>query len=714
MDTRTRVSRVWTTTRGQSGRRALVIVLVLAALAGLIWFAIHLAETSKQTGPGAGPGGGPGGFGGFGGFGGGRRRPSTTVGVATAQTADIPITLEALGTVTPAATVTVVPQVSGVITQILFKEGQVVKKGEALAEIDPRPLREQLLSAQGNQTRDEAQLANARILLQRDQTLLAQDSIARQDVDTQAALVKQLEGTVMTDKAAVGIARLNLGYSRVVAPVSGRIGLRQIDLGNFIGAGGAAGIAVITEVTPIDVSFTVPQDSVPQVDAQARANKLPVTVLDRTKTVTLDQGVFSTLDNQVDPTTGTVKAKARFQNAKGQLFPSQFVNVKVDLQTLRNVVVVPVTAVRTGPDGDFVWGLKPDKTVTKVMVQRGPGTATQTSIIRGLNPGARVITEGGDRLTEGARVQLPGDRTGPPPQCQADIQKLCKGKQGPDMFRCMRENQSKFSPQCTAAMAAMRSGRGGGGGGGGGYSGGGGYGGGGQGGGGQAYGQAGGGNFGGGQGGGGGGFGGGQGGGGFQPSPEMQAAREAMHKACDPDMKKLCPGQEGREAFMCLRDNQAKSSKACQDALAKMPRPGGGGGSGFGGGSGGGGPGGGQGGGNFGPPAGGGGGSGRGPGGGGTFGPPGGGNFGGGGQGGGGGGGFQPSPEMQAAREAMQKACAADMGKLCAGKEGREAFMCLRENDDKLSGGCKAARDKMRAMRPPGSGGGGGGGGPGR
>src|SRR5438045_2119383 len=155
----------------------------------------------------------------------------------------------------------------------------------------------------------------------------------------------------MTDRAAVGMARLNLGYSRVVAPVSGRIGLRAIDLGNYIGAGSSTGLAVITEVTPIDVSFTIPQDSVPLVDAQARAGRLPVTAFDRTKSVVLDQGVFSTLDNQVDPTTGTVRAKARFPNARGTLFPSQFVNVRVDLQTLKGVVVVPVTAVRTGPDG---------------------------------------------------------------------------------------------------------------------------------------------------------------------------------------------------------------------------------------------------------------------------------------------------------------------------------------------------------------------------
>ncbi len=365
------------------------------------------AAHSSKSGAGAGGGGGPGGFGGFGG--GGGRRPATTVGVATATTSDVPITLDGLGTVTPATTVIVTPQVSGVITQILFKEGQTVKKGQAIVVIDPRPLRMALLQAQGNQTRDEAQLANAKLLLSRDQTLLAQDSIARQDVDTQAALVKQLEGTVMTDKAAVGTATLNLGYSRVVAPVAGRIGLRAVDLGNFIQAGSATGLATVTEVTPIDVQFTIPQDSVPSLQAQANQGRLPTTAYDRTKTVVLDQGVFSTLDNQVDPTTGTVRAKARFPNAQGSLFPSQFVNVRVALQTLHNVVVVPVTAVRTGPDGDFVWVLQPDKTVKKRKVVRGPGTPTMTSLTQGLSPGEKVITEGGDRLTEGAKVTLPGD-----------------------------------------------------------------------------------------------------------------------------------------------------------------------------------------------------------------------------------------------------------------------------------------------------------------
>ncbi|MFI4950223.1 MAG: efflux RND transporter periplasmic adaptor subunit, partial [Caulobacterales bacterium] len=562
----------------------------------------------------------------------------------------IPITLDGLGTVTPAATVTVTPQVSGVITQILFKEGQVVKKGQAIAVIDPRPLQMALMQAQGNLTRDQAQLANAKILLERDRTLLTQDSIARQDVDTQAALVKQLEGTVMTDQAAVGTAKLNLGYSRVVAPVGGRIGLRAVDLGNFISAGSSTGLAVITEVTPIDVEFTIPQDSVPQMQAQADAGRLPVTAYDRTKTTILDQGFFSTLDNQVDPTTGTVKAKARFPNARGTLFPSQFVNVRVALQTLHNVVVVPVTAVRTGPDGDFVWVLQPDKTVTKRKVTRGPGTPTMTSLTQGLNVGERVITEGGDRLTEGARVQLPGDRN-VMQACAADMQKLCKGKQGREGFSCLRQNQSKASAECKAAMAGGGGGRGGAGGGQGGSA--------------AGY----------------GGGGGGQGGG-FTPSPEMMAARQAMMQACGGDMQKLCPGQEGREAFMCLRENTAKASAACQAALAKMPRRGGGA------------PGGGA-------PAGGAGGGAPAPAAAPAAAAPAGAAPSGGGGGDGGGGGFTPSPEMMAARQAMRQACAADNAKVCPGLEGRELFMCIRQNEDKLSAGCKAAVAKMPRRPQP-------------
>jgi len=456
MDPRARARSFWA--GGGTGRRALVILLVLVAVAAVIWLAIALAHRNESGGSG-GPGGG-------------RRggRPSTTVGVATATLTDVPITLDGLGTVTPAATVTVSPQVSGTITQILFREGQMVRKGQALAVIDPRPLQMALMQAQGTLTRDEAQLANARLLLERDRTLLAQDSIARQDVDTQAALVRQLEGTVTTDKAAVGTARLNLGFSRVIAPVAGRVGLRVVDVGNYVTTGAANGIVVLTAIAPIDVEFTVPQDDVPRLQTQSAQGVLPVTAYDRTKTVVLGEGTFSTLDNQIDTTTGTIRAKARFANADGKLFPSQFVNVRVDVQTLKGAVVVPVTAVRTGPSGTFVWKLLPDKTVTMVKVVQGPGTARTVSVTQGLEAGEKVITEGGDRLTEGARVQLPGDKPGAASDggrggssaaarqamlqaCAADAKTLCAGKESRELSMCLRENADKLSGPCKAAMA---------------------------------------------------------------------------------------------------------------------------------------------------------------------------------------------------------------------------------------------------------------------
>lgn len=378
----------------------LIAVLALAGVAWLAWTLLHGKGDSD-----AGPGGPGGGFGG-----GGRRGPASTVAVAAATTTDLPIIIEALGTVKPAATVTVRPQVAGVITQVMFREGQVVSRGQPLVQIDPRPYQMALLQAQGNLTRDEAQLATAKLTLTRYQTLLAQDSIARQDVDNQAATVKQLEGTVMADRAGVGTARLNLGYARIVAPVSGRVGLRVVDVGNYIGAGDTNGVAVITTVSPIDVEFTVPQDDVPRIAArQGRAN-VPVIALDRTRTETLDRGTFSTLDNLVDTGTGTVKAKARFPNAGNTLFPSQFVNVRMELDTIKNAVVVPATAVRQSSDGAFVWLLNSDRTVKKTPVKTGQATGVQVQITEGLKAGDKVITEGGDRLRDGGKVQLPGAR----------------------------------------------------------------------------------------------------------------------------------------------------------------------------------------------------------------------------------------------------------------------------------------------------------------
>ena len=388
-------------------RRTLILggLIAILALAGVVWLAWTLLHGSKD-GEGGGAGGPGGGFGG----GGGRRGPASTVAVATASATDLPIVIEALGTVKPAATVTVRPQVGGTITQVMFREGQVVQRGQALVQIDPRPYQMALLQAQGNLTRDQAQLTTAKLTLSRYQTLLSQDSIARQEVDNQAATVKQLEGTVMADQAAVGTAKLNLGFARIVAPVSGRVGLRITDVGNYIGAGDATGVAVITTVSPIDVEFTVPQDDVPRIAArQGRAN-VPVTALDRTRTNTLDRGSFSTLDNLVDTGTGTVKAKARFPNANNALFPSQFVNVRMELDTIKGAIVVPATAVRQGGDGSFVWLLNSDQTVSKTTVKTGQATGVQVQITEGLKAGDKVITEGGDRLRDGGKVQLPGAR----------------------------------------------------------------------------------------------------------------------------------------------------------------------------------------------------------------------------------------------------------------------------------------------------------------
>lgn len=388
-------------------RRSLILggLIAIVALVGVAWLAWALLHGSKGEGD---AGGGPGGPGGPFGGGGGRRGPASTVAVATASATDLPIIIEALGTVKPAATVTVRPQVSGVITQVMFREGQVVQRGQALVQIDPRPYQMSLLQAQGNLTRDQAQLTTAKLTLTRYQTLLSQDSIARQEVDNQAATVKQLEGTVMADQAAVGTARLNLGFARIVAPVSGRVGLRVVDVGNYIGAGDTSGVAVITTVSPIDVEFTVPQDDVPRIAArQGRAN-VPVTALDRTRTQTLDRGSFSTLDNLVDTGTGTVKAKARFPNSGAALFPSQFVNVRMELDTIKGAIVVPATAVRQSSDGAFVWLLNDDHTVSKTTVKTGQATGVQVQITEGLKAGDKVITEGGDRLRDGGKVQLPG------------------------------------------------------------------------------------------------------------------------------------------------------------------------------------------------------------------------------------------------------------------------------------------------------------------
>ena len=330
-----------------------------------------------------------------------------TVGVAQAAAQDVPVTIEALGTVTPAATVTVRPQVSGTIVQVLFREGQMVRKGQVIARIDARPYQAQLEQARGALARDRAQLSNARLTLQRYRTLLSQDSIARQEVDTQAALVQQLEGTATTDQGAVAAAQLNVGFSEIRAPVSGRVGLRVMDVGNYIGAGDANGVAVVTTLTPIDVEFSIPQDQVPVIERAAQAAPLVAAALDRTRDDVLARGRFLTLDNQVATATGTVRGKARFANGDGKLFPNQFVNLRLLVDTLHNAVTVPVTAVRQAENSNFVWLIKPDSTVTQRKVVTGQTVGTEMVVSKGLAVGDRVVSEGGDRIKEGDKVQTP-------------------------------------------------------------------------------------------------------------------------------------------------------------------------------------------------------------------------------------------------------------------------------------------------------------------
>jgi len=392
--------------------RTISWVAGILGLIALVALAVFLSQHNAGQGQNGGSGrhgAGRGGRGG-GGFGGGRGATLTTVGTAKAATADIPIEVEALGTVTPAATVTVRPQVSGTITRLLYREGQLVRKGETLAIIDPRPYQAALLQAQGALKRDQAQLENARVQLARYNTLLSQDSIARQDRDTQAALVHQLEGTVLTDRGALQQAQINLGYTRIVSPVGGRVGLKVVDVGNYIGAGDANGIVVVTTLQPIDIEFAIPQQGAPQIQQRiAQGAQIPAIALDSTRTQTLDTGTFSTLDNQVDTSTGTIKGKARFPNAGFQLYPSQFVNVRLTVDTVRNAVTVPPAAIQSGPNGSFVWLLKSDRTVTERKVKLGAASSDKTQITAGLALGDTVVTDGADRLTEGARVALPGD-----------------------------------------------------------------------------------------------------------------------------------------------------------------------------------------------------------------------------------------------------------------------------------------------------------------
>jgi multidrug efflux system membrane fusion protein len=333
----------------------------------------------------------------------------SSVGAEPVTLGDMPVYLRGLGTVTGLRTVTVKSRVDGELLRVLYQEGATVKEGDLLAEIDPRNFQIQLMQVQGQLQRDEALLRNAELDLSRYKTLLTQDSIAAQQVATQESLVKQYQGTVATDKALVANAKLQLSYTKITAPISGRLGLRLVDQGNMIKASDATGLAVITQVQPISVVFTLPEDALPSVTQQLNTGKsLTVEAFDRSAKNKLAEGKLLAIDNQIDLSTGTVKLKSQFANDDGALFVNQFVNVRMLMETLHSIPIIPSSAVQNGEKGSFVYVLKTDETVAVRAVKLGVVDGEKVAVLEGLKAEELIITDGTDKLRDGAKVRLAG------------------------------------------------------------------------------------------------------------------------------------------------------------------------------------------------------------------------------------------------------------------------------------------------------------------
>nr|WP_294551657.1 MdtA/MuxA family multidrug efflux RND transporter periplasmic adaptor subunit [uncultured Rhodopila sp.] len=394
-----RVSRAAPAVRRPGAGYWVLTGLIAAGLAGGGWYlwTQRATQTASRAAPaGRSTGGAP-----------------QPVGFATVDTGDIRIMLNELGTVTSLDTVTVLTQINGQLQEVGFKEGQVVRKGDFLAQIDPRPYQAALEQAQGTLAKDQGLLAQAQADLKRYQTLGRQDSIAQQQLDDQRYLVQQYTGTVQTDQGAVDTAKLNLAYCHIISPIDGQAGLRQVDPGNYIQTSSTTGVVVITQMQPISVLFSVPEDNLPDIIQRVRAGAtLTIEAYDRANTRLLATGQLGTMDNLIDTTTGTLKLRGIFANPDELLYPNQFVNARLLVNTMPNTVRVPVPAVQRGEPGTFVYLINPDNTVSVRPIKVGPVDENYQAVLSGLNPGDRVVTDGTDRLRDGAAVSLPAQPAG--------------------------------------------------------------------------------------------------------------------------------------------------------------------------------------------------------------------------------------------------------------------------------------------------------------
>jgi membrane fusion protein, multidrug efflux system len=386
-------------------RHRIALIVLAAVFVLLILFVRHL-QHKHQAAPDAR------------GAGTGARDAPVAVAVAPVTSGDIQVSIPALGTVTTLANVTVRTQISGVLQKIAFTEGQLVHQGDFLAQIDPRPYEAALQQMQGNLRRDQALLADAKLDLKRYEGLVKEDSIAVQQLDTQRALVDQYEGTIEADEGQINTAKVNLVYTHIVSPITGRVGLRQVDQGNYVTPGDANGIVVINQLDPITVIFPIPEDNVPELMRRMKATApLKVEAYDRANSAKLADGTLLTVDNEIDVTTGTVKLRAQFANQDGLLFPNQFVNIRLLEQLLQNQLIIPNAATHRGaPKGivtTFVYVVNADDTVSVRPVTLGVVDGERVAVSSGLAVGESVVTEGGDRLRDGAKVILPG--AAPPP-----------------------------------------------------------------------------------------------------------------------------------------------------------------------------------------------------------------------------------------------------------------------------------------------------------